>query len=254
MQAADIVVGNHTLLPNTPNQVITIRVRGGDSIAGEDFFAQIGDGGTFVGGIDVGPIFTSVDIIGSSIFAGNHTGAYGDPSGIPPGNNSHHPLIWVDGTIAETGTVAADGLLATLTIDTSGLTSGTFPLVLTGVATALGPFSTTLRDANGDPISLTVTNGTLTISALPGGDFNHDGVVDAADYVVWREGLGTSYTPADYDIWRANFGQTSAGGAGVSGVAAVPEPATWLPLLSFVIGKCVWRRRASGGNSRLHRD
>jgi hypothetical protein len=48
------------------------------------------------------------------------------------------------------------------------------------------------------------------------GDYNYDnydGVVDAADYVVWRNGLGTTYTQTDYDVWRANFGQTSANGS-----------------------------------------
>jgi hypothetical protein len=37
------------------------------------------------------------------------------------------------------------------------------------------------------------------------GDFNASGIVDTADYVVWRNGLGTTYTQADYDTWRANF-------------------------------------------------
>jgi hypothetical protein len=40
------------------------------------------------------------------------------------------------------------------------------------------------------------------------GDFNHDDTVDAADYVVWRAGLETTYTQADYDLWRAHFGET----------------------------------------------
>ena len=31
------------------------------------------------------------------------------------------------------------------------------------------------------------------------GDFNHDGNVDATDYVVWRKGLGTTYTQDDYN-------------------------------------------------------
>jgi Glycosyl hydrolases family 18 len=68
------------------------------------------------------------------------------------------------------------------------------------------------------------------------GDFNTDGTVDAADYVVWRRGLGTSYTPAYYEAWRTNFGLTastlgSATLAGGSAVPAVPEPQSWiLPL------------------------
>ena len=43
------------------------------------------------------------------------------------------------------------------------------------------------------------------------GDYNEDGIVDAADYVVWRKGLGTIYIQAQYDVWRANFGKLPAG-------------------------------------------
>ncbi len=57
--------------------------------------------------------------------------------------------------------------------------------------------------------------------ALPG-DFNADGAVDAADYVLWRKTLGT---PATYLEWRSNFGQSTGTGAGSNLVARVPEPA-----------------------------
>jgi hypothetical protein len=80
---------------------------------------------------------------------------------------------------------------------------------------------------------------TLTFIPVPTGDYNRDGTVDAADYVVWRKGLGTTYTQDDYDVWRANFGQTAGGGAagyplGASTVPlpAVPEPST--ALIAFV--------------------
>lgn len=66
------------------------------------------------------------------------------------------------------------------------------------------------------------------ISAYLAGDYNNDGVVDAADYVVWRDGLGTTFTQSDYDTWRANFGRTLSGSASTGDpskrVAAVPEP------------------------------
>jgi autotransporter-associated beta strand protein len=68
------------------------------------------------------------------------------------------------------------------------------------------------------------------------GDFNLNGIVDAADYVVWRKGLGTTYTQNDYNVWRANFGQTASSGTGASSNSFsdasqhVPEPAS-LPLL-----------------------
>jgi hypothetical protein len=72
------------------------------------------------------------------------------------------------------------------------------------------------------------------------GDYNGDGAVDAADYVVWRKGLGTTHTQNDYDTWRARFGE-STGDFGSSQQPApgqlrmvhsgIPEPAT-LPLMT----------------------
>jgi hypothetical protein len=58
------------------------------------------------------------------------------------------------------------------------------------------------------------------------GDYNGDGNVDAADYVVWRK---TDGTPAGYNTWQANFGNTSGAGSG-SSPAAVPEPSACLIL------------------------
>ena len=58
---------------------------------------------------------------------------------------------------------------------------------------------------------------------LPG-DFNSDGTVDAGDYTVWRDGLGTTYTVADYTTWKTYFGTSSA--ASFASPAAVPEPST----------------------------
>ncbi len=65
------------------------------------------------------------------------------------------------------------------------------------------------------------------ITVVPG-DFNRDGFVDAADYTVWRDGLGTIYTPAAYNLWKNNFGAgmgLSAGGSLLTSAASVPEPA-----------------------------
>ena len=69
--------------------------------------------------------------------------------------------------------------------------------------------------------------------SLPG-DYNKNGSVDAADYVVWRD--DPNRTQAQYDVWRANFGRT-VGTVSGSELADpwqsnVPEPAT-LWLLSF---------------------
>jgi probable HAF family extracellular repeat protein len=80
----------------------------------------------------------------------------------------------------------------------------------------------------------------LTPIPLPG-DFNGNGTVDAADYVVWRKGLGTKYTQSDYDVWRANFGRTAGSGSGATATAAVPEPTTLVLLVFAAAGWCLRR-------------
>jgi hypothetical protein len=70
----------------------------------------------------------------------------------------------------------------------------------------------------------------LAVFALPNGDYNEDGVVDAADYVVWRKSGGGE--PA-YDAWRENFG-TGLGSAFGQG-SSVPEPMSWVLFASGLL-------------------
>ena len=77
------------------------------------------------------------------------------------------------------------------------------------------------------------------------GDFNLNGVVDAADYVVWQKGMGTTYTQSDYNVWRANFGRTAVSGSGSAEFASIPEPATFALLILTVVGCCHWRLRTA---------
>jgi hypothetical protein len=98
------------------------------------------------------------------------------------------------------------------------------------------------------------------------GDYNRNGVVDAADYVVWRDTLGGTGSGLaadgngdlvvdnwDYGVWRAHFGQTV--GSGTNSLlaprsqlparsAAIPEPAA-LWLLVIAGGLVHLRRRGS---------
>jgi hypothetical protein len=70
------------------------------------------------------------------------------------------------------------------------------------------------------------------------GDYNNNGRVDAADYVMWRENLNKnvvlpndqsagSVNAGDYTVWRNNFGRALGLGSG-SLVATVPEPSAAL--------------------------
>jgi hypothetical protein len=61
-----------------------------------------------------------------------------------------------------------------------------------------------------------------SVTAPADGDYNNNGVVDMADYVLWRNGgpLQNDPTPgvqaADYDFWRSHFGNTGGGVGGTS--------------------------------------
>lgn len=68
------------------------------------------------------------------------------------------------------------------------------------------------------------------------GDYNGNGKVDGADYVLWRNGgplqnetvtLGST-TPEDYAAWRSSFGNPGAGAGIGAGGGAVPEPCSLL--------------------------
>jgi WD40 repeat protein len=82
------------------------------------------------------------------------------------------------------------------------------------------------------------------------GDFNNDGVVDEADYVVWRNASSTATLPndrspgivnaSDYADWRSNFGNSAANGTSL-GSNSIPEPSS-LPLIIFAIMACHFRR------------
>jgi hypothetical protein len=79
------------------------------------------------------------------------------------------------------------------------------------------------------------------------GDYDQNGIVDGADYVVWRDKLGQSIvlpndsTPgtvsqSDFEVWRARFGQTADRGAGADVSAAIPEPEAFVILILVVVG------------------
>ena len=82
------------------------------------------------------------------------------------------------------------------------------------------------------------------------GDYNNNGIVDAADYVLWRKGgpLQNDPTPgvsaADYTFWRSRFGSNTGSGAGdgLSG-ATIPEPNAWLLLCIATPGIFAGRRQ-----------
>ena len=87
---------------------------------------------------------------------------------------------------------------------------------------------------------------TVNLVVYTSGDFNDDGIVNVADYVVWRKNVGTQ---SEYDTWRSHFGQTIGLDSGATidraNGASVPEPmSAVLWLLASAVGFC---RRYRGG-------
>jgi hypothetical protein len=111
--------------------------------------------------------------------------------------------------------------------------------------------------------SMTINPAEITLLViqkwLPG-DFNDDGSVDAADYVMWRKLEGTSFDlngngddsagsagvvdQADYLLWRSNVGRTALGSSALV-PPPIPEPLAHLVVATglFVVVLKGSRRR-----------
>lgn len=75
--------------------------------------------------------------------------------------------------------------------------------------------------ASNSPYPYFGPNFLFHLPTLPG-DFNRDGTVDSADYVLWRK---TDGTPEGYDQWRAHFGKMSGvASAALRSLASPPAP------------------------------
>jgi hypothetical protein len=144
---------------------------------------------------------------------------------------------WVEGGGSSATEIAEASLLGSHTLNPGAtLSLGALynPLV------HVDDLNFTIRRAAG-PLNRTYDQNVTYIGTPPAGvagDYNGNGIVDAADYVVWRKG-GTlqndptpGIQPADYTFWRSRFGQVTGSGSGLAGTANVPEPTT--VFLAFV--------------------
>ncbi len=161
--------------------------------------------------------------------------------------------------------IGADELDYSLT--TSGSVSGTF---LNQVDLALGggnshsiAFDTSTIGLKSGVITITSTSqgvegGLVTIPisftvVLPG-DYDGNGIVDAADYSIWRASLGENVTigsgadgdrngiidEGDFSVWQTHFGDSAIAAAAKLADVAVPEPTS---LVLLLIGACLVGRR-----------
>ena len=149
--------------------------------------------------------------------------------------------IDVDGSGYYALTAASGGYAVPVNAD------GTFGVTFSGGSFAT--FNTMATVASGRNVKVDYL---VEAIAMLLGDYNENGVVDTADYVVWRNQLGNATalpnddTPGvgndDYTRWRASFGNTLAG-SGASASAAIPEPGAMAMLMGAIGLVSTYKRR-----------
>ena len=133
--------------------------------------------------------------------------------------------FYVNGLLVESGTIGRTS---------SSPSGGQVRLMFFG-ASGIGPY----YDGGLDEVRIyDEALSSAAVAAIAGlpipGDYNHDGTVDSADYVVWRKDpTNPDYggDPDGYDVWRSSFGLSNYGvatgtGSGLGTSVTVPEPST----------------------------
>jgi hypothetical protein len=181
----------------------------------------------------------SIAASGATLGTGGATGLAGDLT------STGTLAIDIGGAVANSydswnvsGTATLSGVLSVDAIGGFTPTAGQSFTVLTAGSVSAAGLTLGGPDAGLFTLVKNANSLVLQAGAAPGvlGDYNGNGVVDAADYVLWRKGgplLNQGDDPAhvnqgDYTYWRSRLGATS--GSGLSG-AAVPEPAAAALLL-----------------------
>ena len=199
----------------------TINISGGSVGGGFD-----ADGGSTVNisGGAIGDQFNAANRSEVSISGGTFVGRF---------NASADSEISIVGSEFYLDGVAITGL----TVDQARTVSER-DVTLSGLLEDMSPFSFDLKSTPSLAEDFFSVNATVTVTLMghtSTGDYNDNSIVDAADYVVWRntldqtgsslaaDGNGNNQIDAgDYIVWKTHFGQTL--GSGTIASVAVPEP------------------------------
>jgi hypothetical protein len=181
----------------------------------------------FNGGFSPGASPANISIEGSVSFADSNT-LFIEIGGTTPG--TQYDRLAIDGS------ATLDGELNISRLNGFMPTGGQQFTILTASSIVNNGF--TLAGSAANLFDLIVGSTSVILQAIGlTGDYNHNGIVDATDYVVWRKSAGLTgpglaadgnnnnqIDSGDLDVWRSHFGQASGSAAGTGLAGAVPEP------------------------------
>lgn len=148
------------LLANTPGQTRQIHVSGGGNVWGMDFRIQVEDGfpdGPGRDGPNIPNVESAVDITTGTIFATGDTGTF-----VPANNGEQFAFRSVT---VNPGPVSAAGLLATITFDTTGMSSAdSFAIKVAGT---LGGDTQFFDSTGNNVLPATLVNGSISMVPEP---------------------------------------------------------------------------------------
>jgi hypothetical protein len=216
------VDGTLKLTPSTTTNIL--HLDGGNLKGTGSVIAQIAGSGT--ARISPGDSLGTLSVTGNVTFGGASGMIAELGSSGSPGTSD---LLAITGNLSLSGSSA---------LDLSGGAGGGFYTIVTYSGSLSGTFSSVTA---GYSLDYSHTGEIRVVGVPVPGDYNGNGVVDAADYTVWRDHLGQTFqlqnegsgqtpgavTVEDYDFWKAHFGMTSGSASSyLYGESAVPEPAT----------------------------
>jgi hypothetical protein len=256
--------GNFTIIGTNSTAIINGTRTGSGTVAVNGTNSRL-----FVNGSKVGAGAVSTNATGTLAGTGSIDGNVSNSGIIAPGDETLTPgtltltgnvtnladsnwLIGLDGTSSGKLIVGGDlDLSAVDSLDVVGIGSGSSWLIATYAGTLLGTFDNVTQGYDVD--YATAGQIILNVDAGLDGDWNGDGVVDAADYVTWRKDPANNGGAGGYSTWQQNFGDSNAGSGGLNADGAVPEPATMLLLVWAIAGLATPRVGQRAANLRRNR-
>jgi autotransporter-associated beta strand protein len=239
--AANIYTGVTTIAGGVLNALNATGSATGSGPVTIDAAGQLGGTGIIQGDVTNNGNVSPGMVIGTLSIGGSYTQDVGGKLDITLADLSNDKL-------AVTGVATLAGTLSVV------LSAGFMPVVddafeiMTAADFGGTTFTNVMLPSLGSELTWKVNYGAtaLVLSVVPAvqpGDFNGDGVIDAADFVAWQKLDGSQ---GGYAAWSSHFGQTSGGGAASN---SAPEPSAWPMILIVMSASFRCRRRAVGCNS-----